>query len=58
MELTVRMLGLEVLHVEVCTDPADGADGGYDRDVVSTAVDGEPDGDVALGFVPPGVVSE
>lgn len=56
MTLTLRVLGLELLMLDITTDPPD--DTGYDHDVVSTALDAEPDGDVACGFVAPGVECE
>ena len=59
MTLTVRLFGLEMIHVEL-TDAADiePTDAGYDHDVVSTNLDAEVDGDTACGFVTPGVGCE
>ena len=51
MTLTVRLFGLELLHIHASTE--DQAEAEYDHDVVSTAVDSEPCG--AMGFTTPGV---
>ena len=52
MTLTVRLFGLELLHIEASTEDQ-GDEAGYDHDVASTAIDAEPSG--ALGFTSPAV---
>lgn len=56
MTLTVSAPGW-TFHVELCADQADD-EAGYDHDVVSTSLDAEACGDVAMGFVPAGVERE